>query len=440
MQAEIPPEQAFELRVVFLKELDARYREARVAYDRLLKQPTDVEACHKIRDFFHRIAGTAHVVGLPILGHLAMICETVGDVTLDPAAADPSKSVGMFTEGLAAVASVLESPGSTPFERPKATSTTAAGLVQPGPAGEGRVLSKILVVDDDPFSANLIDGCLRSAGFMSFYSCEPHAALKLIFEELPDLIILDVVMPGLDGFDLCRQVREHPALQFTPVIFVTRKGDLEQRVRGLAVGGNDYIAKPFEPQELVARVRAHLQRLAELRDMATRDGLTRCYNHKYFKARSEQEVARAHRHKLELALAMLDIDHFKSINDNHGHPAGDSVLVHLSNLMLASVRSTDVVARYGGEEFGIIFIQAGIPEAEIITNRLRERIASHRFAFPGPSDANEIVRVPVTVSIGVASLAAGDSMQQLIRKADEALYAAKQAGRNQVRIAAQPSK
>ncbi len=435
MRQDIPPEAAFELKLVFLRELDARYREARAAHDRLMQQPEDPKAARDLRDFFHRIAGTAHAVELPVLGHLAAVCEGLGDQLLDKQVANPAATVSLFADALAAVASVLENRGQPlPAERPPRPPVDTAGLVQPGPGGDDRVLSKILVVDDDPFSAGLIDGCLRAAGFMSSYVCEPEGALKMIHEELPDLIILDVVMPDLDGFDLCRRIREQPSLQFTPVIFVTRKGDVDQRIRGLAVGGNDYIAKPFEPKELVARVRSHLQRLSELRDMATRDGLTRCYNHKYFKMRVDQEIARARRYKLDLAVAMMDIDHFKRINDTHGHQAGDAVLSHLANLVLASVRSTDVVARYGGEEFGILFIQAAAAEAEIITQRMRNRIASHAFAVP-TAGGSEIPPVPVTVSIGVTQFATEDNLYSLIHRADGALYQAKEAGRNQVRIA-----
>ena len=219
------------------------------------------------------------------------------------------------------------------------------------------------------------------------------------------------------------------------MIFVTRKGDVEQRVRGLEVGGNDYIAKPFEPQELVARVRSHLQRLAALRDMAIRDGLTRCYNHKYFKMRLEQEIARARRYKMELALGILDIDHFKQVNDAHGHAAGDAALVHLANLIGLSVRSTDVVARYGGEEFGILLVQAGVAEASIITGRIRERIAQHGFSVPSISTGGEMAKVPVTVSIGVTQFNAADNLQGFLERADRALYEAKNGGRNQVRVA-----
>jgi diguanylate cyclase (GGDEF)-like protein len=296
------------------------------------------------------------------------------------------------------------------------------------------VLSKVLVIDDDPLSAGLVDGCLRTAGYLSITCSDAGRALDVVNNELPDLIILDVVMPGLDGFELCRRIREHPALQFTPIIFVTRKGDVEQRVRGLEVGGNDYLGKPFEPQELIARVRSHLQRLSALREVAIRDGLTRCYNHKYFKTRVAQEIARSKRYKAPLTLGMLDIDHFKHVNDRYGHVAGDSVLSQLSSIVMASVRSTDVVARYGGEEFGLLLVQSGSDEATIGTNRLRERVAGRRFPLLEPGSASDQPEIPLTVSIGVAQLRPDDDLEQLLRRADTALYEAKASGRNQVRV------
>jgi diguanylate cyclase (GGDEF)-like protein len=149
--------------------------------------------------------------------------------------------------------------------------------------------------------------------------------------------------------------------------------------------------------------------------------------------RLDQEIARARRYTVELGLAMLDIDHFKQINDAHGHPAGDAGLVHMANLIGLSVRSTDVVARYGGEEFGILLIQAGEAESAIITNRIRERIIAHKFALP--STTGEMVQVPVTVSIGVTQFNFEDSLQTFLERADKALYEAKNNGRNQVRVA-----
>jgi len=421
----------FELKLVFLRELEANYREARENHERLLRNPSDKAALKDLWNFFHKIAGTAQAVDLTLLGYLAATCEGFLKLVMEGELSHLERLPRVLADALAGVATTLDSHGAKTADRPL---PSAVGFFQPDASGEERVLSKVLIIDDDAFSARLIDSCLRDAGLMSSFCCDPQAAIPTIVAELPDLIILDVAMPGVDGFDICRRVRAHPALQFTPVIFVTRRGDVEQRVRGLEVGGNDYISKPFEPQELVARVRSHLQRLSELRNMAVRDGLTRCYNHKYFKARLEQEISRARRYRENLTLGMLDVDFFKSINDTHGHPAGDAVLAHLANIVVASVRSTDVVARYGGEEFGILFVQAGAAEAGIITNRIRERIAQTRFDVPNDQGVIDTRSIPVTVSIGVAQLTGDENIQSFIRRADLALYEAKRAGRNKVQV------
>jgi diguanylate cyclase (GGDEF)-like protein len=432
MPLEIPADAVFELKLIFLRELEAGYKDAREGLEQLLKQPGHAGALHEVFDFFHKIAGAAAAVDLPLVGHLAAVCERAAGIAKDTGSAE--KLLPLLSDGMTGVASVLESHASAP-PRPAPWPASEKGLTLPG-LGEDRVLSKILVVDDDSFSAKLIDSCLRSAGFMSSYCCDSQKAMETIVTELPDLIVLDVVMPGIDGFDLCRQVRAHPAMQLTPVIFVTRRGDLEQRVAGLEAGGNDYIAKPFEPQELVARVRSHLQRLAALRDMAIRDGLTRCYNHKYFKIRLGQEIARCRRYKSGLTLGILDVDHFKRVNDTYGHQAGDTVLAHLGSLVQASVRSTDVVARYGGDEFGLLFIEAGAKEANAITIRLLERIStqSARLAPAVEQDEAEALTVPLTVSVGVTHLVPEDDMEAFIKRADRALFDAKAAGRNQVKI------
>ena len=425
---------SFELKLAFLRELGASHKRALASQERLMRQPTDAQAIVELHDFFHNIAGTAESVGLKVLGHLGAVCEGFARVVIDHPLGAPERVLQIFADGLAGVSALLDEHGVAPIEMPS-TRWVDASMTQPSWSGDERVLSKILVIDDDPFSAGLIDSCLRSAGFMSSSCTDAERALEIVINELPDLIVLDVVMPKLDGFELCRRVREQPALQFTPIIFVTRKGDVEQRVRGLEVGGNDYISKPFEPQELIARVRSHLMRLSALREVAIRDGLTRCYNHKYFKERLSQEIARAKRYKAQLTIGMLDVDLFKGVNDSYGHIAGDAVLAHLSGIVIASVRSTDVVGRYGGEEFGILLVQAGSDEASIITNRLRERVARQPFPLPElPTNQRIPAEIPITVSIGVAELGADDDLASLIHRADLALYEAKAAGRNQVRV------
>ena len=427
---DLPLEDAEQLRRLFLQELAAGHLRAREAHDRLRRADSDAKALGELRLFFHRVAGTAESVGYALLGRLAAACEGAADLLVETGAPVGKTALQIFADGLAGVSTILSSElGQEPPQSPQRALPDVSPMIT---AVDGKP-SRVLVIDDDPFSARLVDNVLRSAGFASSFCIEPQRAFEIVLAEQPDLIILDVVMPGVDGFDLCRRIRANAALQLTPIIFVTRKGDVEQRVRGLQVGGNDYVAKPFEPQELVARVRSHLQRLSELREMAIRDGLTRCYNNKYFKLRIEQELIRARRYGSELTLGMLDIDHFKRVNDTFGHPAGDAVLAHLASLLTASVRSTDVVARFGGEEFGFLLIESAVPESTIITNRLRKRIARHEFRIPSLSGGDLVISC--TVSLGRGSVQPRDSPQQLLARADQALLSAKQGGRNQVRVA-----
>jgi diguanylate cyclase (GGDEF)-like protein len=423
------------LKKLFFQELETSLQRAREAQDLLLRQPNERLALQELHRFFHRIAGTAPMIDLRLLGHLAAICEESVGLAMDGSLAS-HRAQRLISAGLAGVRSVYEQ-NEIPLDD--------ADLAEGGPGlgtlirsnlegGAGsRLLAKVLVIDDDPVSLKLMETCLTAAGFACSTCREPQQAMDSIQSELPDLILLDVVMPGLDGFDVCRRVRAHPALQFTPIIFVTRQGEIDQKVRGLEVGGNDYLAKPFQPEELVARVRSQLQRLSTLREMAIRDGLTRCYNHKYFKARLDQEIARCHRYKGQLSLAMLDIDHFKVINDTHGHLTGDTVLAELSGMVLGSVRGTDVVARYGGEEFGILLVQAGPAEASMVIDRVRHQIETHVFSAVGDGSPGDVLKV--TVSIGLAQLAEGDSAQVLLQRADGALYQAKKGGRNRVQLA-----
>ena len=430
MSNDLAADEGRALRELFLRELAEGTRRAGESLERLRKSHGDAAALNELHNYFHRVAGTAASVELGMLGRLAAACEGTIDLLIARKLEPDVLALRVLSDGLAGASDLLD-----------ARKIASAGVLAASPAEEplpvispeGRP-SRILVVDDDPFSARLVDSVLRSAGFASSYCCEAGRAFEVIEAENPDLVILDVVMPDQDGFDICRRIRAHPALALTPIIFVTRKGDVEQRVRGLQVGGNDYVAKPFEPPELVARVRSHLQRLSELREMAVRDGLTRCYNNKYFKNRIEQELVRTRRYGNELTLGMLDIDHFKRVNDTFGHPAGDAVLAHLASLLTASVRSTDVVARFGGEEFGFLLIESATSEAAIITDRLRERIAKHEFIIPSLTGGDSSVRC--TVSIGLASVHPGDTSQTLLARADAALLDAKQKGRNQVRIGA----
>ena len=436
---DIPPGERFELQVLFLRELEHGYRAARDAQERYLQSPGDLEALDQITRFFHRIAGSAQSVGFALLSAHAALTERTLELCRRGTIEDPSVVAQLVAEGLTGVGVTLEEHGARFSERPLPRASmppeSMEGLSVPESVGEGRQLSKILVVDDDAFSASLIDNTLRASGFVSSYTTNAVEALDRIEKELPDLVVLDVAMPEIDGFEICRRVRSHPALAFTPIIFVTRKGELDERVRGLEVGGNDYISKPFEPRELVARVRSHLSRLTALRQMAIRDGLTRCFNHRYFKQRIEQELSRAARYGYPMAGARVDADHFKNINDSHGHLVGDLVLVHLANIVLSCLRGTDVVARYGGEEFAVLMIHSGVREAELIAERIRGRVASTPFVMEDTTGEPTGETLSLSVSVGVSVFETGDNTRSMVQRADEALYEAKHAGRNLVRVA-----
>jgi diguanylate cyclase (GGDEF)-like protein len=414
-----------DLQVVFLREMQEARVRVRDAQARAGQTGGDPGAVRELRNFFHRLAGSAGTVGHSALARLAGACELAADEELSRGGPLSRLATRLFAEGLSGVDDVLETP------------TPALGVILPALRHDAAgtrlsledVPSRVLVIDDDLVSARATEAVLRAAGFLTASCCDPADAYEAILRESPDLIILDVLLGDVDGFDVCRRVRSNPALQLVPIIFVTRRGDVEQRVRGLQVGGNDYLAKPFDPPELVARVRSHLSRLSVLREMAIRDGLTRCYNHKYFKMRLEQEIVRARRYGSALCLGLLDVDHFKQVNDTHGHPSGDAVLAHLASLLIASVRSSDIVARYGGEEFAFVLVEAGAQEAAIVAERMRARVEGHEFEVPGGA------RLRATASIGLAEAQAKETAAGLVQRADAALYEAKAQGRNRVRIA-----
>src|SRR6266436_2249193 len=294
-----------ELQVVFLREMHEGRTRACDALARAGRDAGDPAAVRELRGFFHRLAGSAGTVGYGMLARLAAACELAADQELERKAPLSKIAARIFAEGLAGVADVLDTR----------TPTLGVLLLPTAQRENGTrvsledVPSRVLVIDDDLVSARSTEAVMRAAGFLTASCSEPADAYEAILRESPDLIILDVLLGDVDGFDVCRRVRGNPALQLVPIIFVTRRGDVEERVRGLQVGGNDYVAKPFEPSELAARVRSHLSRLSALREMAIRDGLTRCYNHKYFKMRLEQEVGRARRYGNALALGLLDVDH-----------------------------------------------------------------------------------------------------------------------------------
>ncbi|NIM00384.1 MAG: diguanylate cyclase [Acidobacteria bacterium] len=302
---------------------------------------------------------------------------------------------------------------------------------------------RILVVDDVATNLRLVEGHLRREGYQVQLAGSGEGALRAIEAQEPDLVLLDVIMPGVDGFETCRRIRANPATRHIPVILLTSLTDLDHKAQGQRAGADDFVTKPFDRNELLIRVRSMLrikalhdrlkQKIAELesakirlRRLADTDPLTSLYNKRYLTEGLRIEVARAERYHNELSLIMIDVDHFKAINDRFGHQTGDVVLQQMATLFVNGVRSIDIAHRYGGEEFAIVLPETPFAGAVFVAERLGEQVRRHRFL-----DVDGEPLAPITISIGVASRGAeAADAETLIKLADARLYDAKQRGRN----------
>lgn len=287
---------------------------------------------------------------------------------------------------------------------------------------------RVLIVDDEPSLARLFGLVLRQAGMETYELTEPLDIMGPLVEFRPDLILMDVYMPGCKGTELASVIRQQEAYLGIPIVFLSVEEDMSKQQDAMRKGGDDFIRKPVEPRNLVAAVSTRAARARVLRQLMVRDSLTGLLNHTNLKEQLEIEVARTMRQNQSIALAMLDLDHFKTINDTYGHATGDRVLRSLSRMLMQRLRTTDVVGRYGGEEFAVILTGATAQDAAKRLNEVRESFAelSH-FA-----DGQEF---KVTFSCGVAGAPPNGESGGLSESADKALYEAKRSGRNRVVIA-----
>ena len=300
--------------------------------------------------------------------------------------------------------------------------------------------SKILLVDDTPTNLDVLRTMLEREGYSIGVAPDGETALKIAERFQPDLILLDVMMPGIDGYETCRRFKQMEALKSVPVIFITAKDLAEDIVEGLDSGGVDYMSKPFHYREVCARVRTHLRlnQLLKERDKlisdlirankkldsaARTDPLTQLSNRRDLWEKLEEEFVRFQRSKKAFSIIMGDIDHFKRFNDEHGHDAGDFVLVQVAKILMANCRDQDKPGRWGGEEFLIFLPETGLTGAATLAEKMRKEIESHSFQF------NEL-NFKVTISFGVNTFAEGQAMDRCLKIADECLYEAKKQGRN----------
>jgi two-component system cell cycle response regulator len=294
----------------------------------------------------------------------------------------------------------------------------------------------ILDIEDSPEIHQLLKVRLKNLDVEMAHANCGFDGFEQALASNPDLILLDVMMPDASGFDICRKLKATTETRNIPVIFLTGASDVDQKVLGFDVGAVDYIQKPFDSAELNARVRAAL-RTKRFQDMLAQramiDGLTGLWNRTHFDQRMHEEVAAAARYDRPMSLIMMDVDKFKNLNDNHGHPFGDEVLQAVGDVLQDSARTSDWPCRYGGEEFGLILRETDLEGAVIMAERVREEIESLQLR-------NKAQLVSVTASFGVVSSTlcmnpCDLSSRWMIESADRALYASKEGGRNRVSTA-----
>ncbi|NRB41515.1 MAG: diguanylate cyclase [Pseudomonadales bacterium] len=294
-------------------------------------------------------------------------------------------------------------------------------------------IPSILAVDDMPANVDILVEHFQDEDVNLTVALSGKDALALAEQLQPDLILLDIMMPVMDGYDVCRRLKANPKTQDIAVIFVTAMGDVDDEEKGFSLGAVDYITKPFVMPILKARVRNHLElkRKTDLLDqLAHRDGLTHIANRRHFDHMLEQEWSRCARSRHPLSLIMIDIDHFKAYNDFYGHGRGDDCLKKVSAALAASVnRPGDLLARYGGEEFVVLLPDVNIAAAAAIAENLRKSVVNLNVPHKqSPTSAC------VTISLGCASALPGDHScaETLLKQADQNLYRAKQQGRNRL--------
>ena len=298
-------------------------------------------------------------------------------------------------------------------------------------------MAKILVIDDSRLISHVAKTILTKRGHEVILAQDGLTGLQATKSELPDLILLDLIMPVMDGYQVCQGLKEEESTKEIPIIMLTSKAETADKVRGLELGALDYVTKPFDEGELVARVNIQLrlkqlyeaiqEKNRQFKELANRDGLTGLHNHRYFHNQLSKDFLRARRYHEFLSCILLDIDHFKKFNDTYGHQTGDTVLSTLGQVIKDSIRDSDFAARYGGEEFALVLYHTDGPTAINVAERLRQMVEHCDIR-----DKDNVLRV--TISLGIATFPHEHirDYKQIVECADKALYKAKENGRNRV--------
>lgn len=284
---------------------------------------------------------------------------------------------------------------------------------------------RILILDDSKSLAEYYSLILKQADMITRAITNPLNLLKELETFQPDLLLMDVYMPECSGLELAMLLRKDRRYTKMPIIFLSTEDDKNKKLAAISLGGDDFLTKPISPHDLVSAVRSRSNRASILNYYMTTDSLTGLLNHSSILNRLNIEVARAKQQNLSLSFIMIDIDHFKSINDTYGHPFGDLVIKKLASLFMVSLRNRDIIGRYGGEEFALILPGADLESSQKICNDLRLQFSRNYFTV------NE-QKVHVTISVGISYFNGSNDINSIVIEADKALYKAKENGRNQV--------
>ena len=284
---------------------------------------------------------------------------------------------------------------------------------------------RVLVVEDSKTASTLIQRTLGECGIESKAIARPQEVLTSLVKFQPDLVLMDMYMPGCTGVEVTRVIRQHEEFLSTPVVYLSADTSVALQVDALRLGGDHFLTKPFNPVVLNAVVKSKIERYRILRRSMYLDSLTGLLNHTTSKQRLDAAVSLAQAEGTPLSVAMIDIDHFKKVNDTYGHPMGDQVIRSLAWLLRQRLRKTDAVGRYGGEEFLVILPDSDAQHARQVLDRIRVDFSHFRHPV-------QDTWFSCTFSCGIAELVPGQGAPVLLKQADEALYHAKRAGRNQI--------
>lgn len=286
---------------------------------------------------------------------------------------------------------------------------------------------RVVVLDDEINVAEFHASLLHKDGIETYCTNDPKTLLETIAAYQPDLLLSDLYMPYCSGLELAKVIRQMDEYLALPIMFLSVESDEQIQGEAIGAGAEDFITKPVDPQQLINKIRVKAERFKQMREKIQQDSLTSLYNHTILREFLTKAIESAERYGNDLSFAMIDIDHFKSVNDTYGHQAGDGVLKALSLLLLERVRGADTVGRYGGEEFGIILPHAKKEDAYKLLDRIR-------VTFSEILHISEDTEFRTTFSCGICQWHKGMSVTELVERSDEAMYQAKQQGRNQIII------